>query len=186
MLQDPLLLAFGDMEFPACHPDGAGYVIGGHLRFGGGLHEVNHTGEACLLHGCLNSVLELHQECPVVRFQCLVGVEPVGFLQFVHPSHMVAACPGIIDDHTVAADKSVDKGLHVDGTGAHLAVGDDHACLHDVPGGDFRLQTCVDHFQVHHAVRDLAALKACVFHLPYDGQDCGGNLEVVQAAVAVA
>ena len=53
------------MEFPACHPDGAGYVIGGHLRFGGGLHEVNHTGEACLLHGCLNSVLELHQECPV-------------------------------------------------------------------------------------------------------------------------
>ena len=99
---------------------------------------------------------------------------------------MVAACLGVIDNHAVAADQAVYQGLHADGPGAHLAVGDDHACLHDVAWGDLRLQACVDHFQVHHAVRDLAALEPRVLHLPDDGQDCGGDLEVVQAAVTVA
>lgn len=99
---------------------------------------------------------------------------------------MVAASLGIIDDHTVAADKAIDQSMDADGTHTRLAVGDNAPGLRNVSGDDFRLQTHVDRLQVHTAVSDLTALKPGTFHLAHDRQDGGGNLIVVDAPIAIA
>ena len=99
---------------------------------------------------------------------------------------MVAACLCVIDDHAVAAYQTVYKGLDADGAHAGFAVGDDNTGLYNVSRHNLRFEAGIDYLYIHPAVRDLAAFKACALHLPYDGQDGGGDLHVIDPPVTVA
>lgn len=88
--------------------------------------------------------------------------------------------------HTVAAHQTIDQRLDAHRAQAYLAVADNNTGLHNVTGYDLCLQTGVDDLDVHTAVGELAALEVHPFHLLQDWKDNPGNIEVVDAPVAVA
>lgn len=67
-----------------------------------------------------------------------------------------------------------------------LAVGDHNAGLYNITGNHLCLQARIDDFQIHPVVSDLAAFKARALHFPDDGKNNAGDVQIVDAAIAVA
>ena len=101
-------------------------------------------------------------------------------------AHMVAAGCGLIHDHTVAAHQPINQRLDADGSKPDLAVADDNPGLHNVAGGYFCLQAGVHGLDVHTAFGDLAAFKADVGQPAENRQRHTGNVDIVDAAIAIA
>ena len=99
---------------------------------------------------------------------------------------MRPAGAGFIYDHAVRAYQPVNKRLDVDGSKPCFAVGDHNARLHDITGNHLRLQARIDDLQIHPVVGDLAAFKACALHFPDDRKNNAGDVQIVDAAIAVA
>ena len=99
---------------------------------------------------------------------------------------MRPAGAGFIYDHAVGAYQPVNEWLNVDGTKSCLAVGDHNAGLHNITGNYLCLQAWIDNFQIHPVVSDLAAFKACALHFANDGKNNAGDVQIVDAAIAVA
>ena len=186
MLEDAFPLIVCDVEFPAGQFDDAGNVFGVHFRLGGILHQADHLGKACLFHGGPDRILDLQDKGFIIRGQCLLGIELEVFFHVIDPSHMVAAGLCVIDDHAVAAYQTVDKGLDIDCAHTGLTVGNDDAGLNNISRYNLRFETGIDDLHIHPAVCNLAAFKSRSLHLPYDRQDCLGNLHVVNPPVTVA
>ena len=107
-------------------------------------------------------------------------------LAICNTPHMVTAGGGFIHDHAVAAHQPIDQRLDADGTKSDLAVADDDPCLHNVAGGYLRLQAGVHGLDVHTAFGDLAAFKADVRQPAENRKRHSGNVDIVDAAVAIA
>ena len=99
---------------------------------------------------------------------------------------MRPAGAGFIYDHAVGAYQPVNEWLNVDGTKSCLAVGDHNAGLHNITGNYLCLQARIDNFQIHPVVGDLAAFKARALHFANDGKNNAGDVQIVDAAIAIA
>ena len=99
---------------------------------------------------------------------------------------MVTAGLGVIDHHAVGAYQAVDQRLDGNGAQPCLTVGDDDAGLYHIARDNIRLQAGIDHLDIHEIVGDLRADEPCLRQLPNDGQRYTGNVQIVNAAVAVA
>jgi len=108
------------------------------------------------------------------------------FICLIDPADVSAASLGIVDDHAVTAYQPIDQRLDVDGTQSNFTIADDNAGLYDVTGYNFGFKPLVDYLDVHTAVRDLAAFKIGVLHLLNDRKDDFCNVQIVNAAIAVA
>ena len=108
------------------------------------------------------------------------------FVCLVDPADVSTASLGIVDNHAVTAYQPIDQRLDVDGTQSNFTIADDNAGLYDVTGYNFGFKPLVDYLDVHTAVRDLAAFKIGVFHLLNDRKDDFCNVQIVNAAIAVA
>ena len=101
------------------------------------------------------------------------------------PADMVASGLCGVDHHAVGTHQTIDQRLDGDGAKSGLTVGDDHACLYDVAGNHLGGEPGVDHLDIHIVVGDLAAFVAGVGHLGNDGQRDFGNVQIVDAPIAV-
>ena len=99
---------------------------------------------------------------------------------------MVPPRSGLRHGHAVAAYQPVDHGHDADRAAPGLAVADHDTGLHHVSGDNLRGEPRVDHLEVQIVLGDLRAHELRSGHLSDDGQYSGGNLEVVNAAVASA
>ena len=108
------------------------------------------------------------------------------FLAVGNTAYVVAAGGGFIHDHAVAAHQPIDQRLNADGPKPHFAVADDDPGLHDVAGGYLRLQAGIHGLDVHTAFGNLAAFKADVGQPAENRQRHPGNVDIVDATIAVA
>ena len=99
---------------------------------------------------------------------------------------MRPAGAGFIYDHAVGAYQPVNERLDADGSKPCFAVGDHDARLHNITRNNLCLQARIDNFQIHPVVGDLAAFKARALHFANDGQNNAGDVQIVDAAIAVA
>ena len=99
---------------------------------------------------------------------------------------MVTAGLGVIDYHAIGAHQAIDQRLDGNGAQSCFTVGDDDAGLYHIARDNIRLQAGIDHLDIHEIVGDLRADEPCLRQLPNDGQRYTGNIQIVNAAVAVA
>ena len=99
---------------------------------------------------------------------------------------MRPAGAGFVYHHAIGAHQPVNERLNVDGSKPCLAVGDHNARLHDITGNHLCLQARIDDLQIHPVVGDLAAFKARALHFANDGKNNAGDVQIVDAAIAVA
>ena len=174
------------MELFAGKFDDGRHITGIHLCGFGLLHFADDLCEPRFFHGSAHGVLNLHDKGFVLRVQSCLGVDAEIFLAICNTPHMVTAGGGFIHDHAVAAHQPIDQRLDADGTKSDLAVADDDPCLHNVAGGYLRLQAGVHGLDVHTAFGDLAAFKADVRQPAENRKRHSGNVDIVDAAVAIA
>jgi len=84
------------------------------------------------------------------------------------------------------APQPINQRLDADGSKPDLAVADDNPGLHNVAGGYFCLQAGIHGLDVHTAFGDLAAFKADVGQPAENRQRHTGNVDIVDAAIAIA
>ena len=160
--------------------------MGVHLRGFCLLHLADDLREPRFFHSGAHGVLNFHNKGFVLRVQGCLGVDAEVLFAVGNAPHMVAAGGCLIHDHTVAAHQPIDQRLDADGTKSDLAVADDDSGLHDVAGGYLRLQAGVHGLDIHTAFGNLAAFKADVGQPAENRQRHSGNVDIVDAAIAIA
>ena len=99
---------------------------------------------------------------------------------------MIFAGLRIIDNHAVAAHKTVNQRLDTNGAQSTSTVTDNDTSLYNITWDNFCLKAGVYHLDIHPAVCNLAAFKPRTIHLTNNGKNHSGNIQIVDAAVAVA
>ena len=149
-------------------------------------HFVDDLRKPRFFHGGAHGVLNFHDKGFVLGVQGCLRVDAEIFLAVGNTAYVVATSCGFIHDHAVAAHQPIDQRLDADRAKPDLAVADDDPGLHNVAGGNLRLQAGVHGFDVHTAFGDLAAFKADVRQPAENRKRHSGNVDIVDAAVAIA
>lgn len=82
--------------------------------------------------------------------------------------------------------QTVDQWLHAHGAMSRLAVGDDDAALDNISRHDLGSKAGIDGLDVHIIIGQFTGRIDNILHFPDDGKGDGGDVQVVDAPVAVA
>ena len=186
MLQNTVALVLRNAEAGGSQLDDGGELFGIQHGCGAFPHAIHRLGESRLRDGGPDSVLELQYKGVIVCQQRFIGIDGKVLIADRGTAYMVTAGLGVIDYHAVGAYQAVDQRLDGNGAQSCLTVGDDDAGLYHIAGNDIRLQTGIDHLDIHKILGDLRADKPCLRQFSNDGQCYTGNIQIVNAAVAVA
>ena len=149
-------------------------------------HPAHYLGKPCLRDGGADGVLDFQYKGMVICQQCFTGIDGKVLLAGRGAPHMIAAGFGVVDHHAVGAHQTINQRLDGNGAQSCLTVGDNNAGLYHIARDNIRLQAGIDHLDIHEIIGDLRADEPCLRQLPNDGQRYTGNVQIVNAAVAVA
>ena len=186
MLQNTVALILRNAKAGRSQLDNSGKLFG--IQHGRRTlpHPAHRLGESCLRDGGADGVLDLQHKGVVVCQQRLIGIDGKVLVAGRGAPHMIAAGFGVVDYHAIGAHQAIDQRLDGNGAQSCLTVGDDDAGLYHIARDNIRLQAGIDHLDIHEIVGDLRADEPCLRQLPNDGQRYTGNIQIVNAAVAVA
>jgi len=166
--------------------DDSWHIMGVHLCGFCLLHFADDLRKPRFFHGGAHGVLNFHDKGFVLGVQGCLRVDAEIFLAVGNTAYVVATGCGFIHDHAVAAYQPINQRLDADRAKPDLAVADDDPGLHNVAGGYLRLQAGVHGLDVHTAFGDLAAFKADVRQPAENRQRHSGNVDIVDATIAIA